>query len=75
MQGSTGLGFALLVAPVVGLFEPALLPVMLLVLMIPLNTYVAWRERSSLDRFGAGWITAGRVAGSAAADACPGAAR
>lgn len=64
VQGSTGLGFALLVAPVVGFFEPALLPVMLLLLMIPLNTYVAWRERSSLDRFGAGWITAGRVGGT-----------
>ena len=36
VQGSTGFGFALIVAPVVGIFEPALLPVLLLVLMIPL---------------------------------------
>lgn len=65
VQGSTGLGFALIVAPVVGLIEPALLPVVLLVLMIPLNVYVAWRERHALDTGGAGWITAGRVVGTA----------
>jgi uncharacterized membrane protein YfcA len=64
VQGSTGLGFALIVAPVVGIFEPALLPVLLLVLMIPLNVYVAWRERTSVDRGGAGWITVGRFAGT-----------
>jgi uncharacterized membrane protein YfcA len=65
VQGSTGLGFALIVAPVVGLIEPRLLPVLLLVLMIPLNVYVAWRERHALDAGGASWITAGRVAGTA----------
>jgi uncharacterized membrane protein YfcA len=64
VQGTTGLGFALIVAPVVGIFEPTLLPVLLLVLMIPLNTYVAWRERESLDRRGVGWITVGRIAGT-----------
>jgi uncharacterized membrane protein YfcA len=64
VQGSTGLGFALIVAPVIGFFEPALLPVVLLVLMIPLNVYVTWRERDSVDRRGAGWITVGRFAGT-----------
>jgi uncharacterized membrane protein YfcA len=65
VQGSTGLGFALIVAPVVGLIDPLLLPVLLLVLMIPLNSYVAWRERHALDGGGAGWISAGRTAGTA----------
>ncbi|XAS67046.1 sulfite exporter TauE/SafE family protein [Micrococcaceae bacterium Sec5.7] len=65
VQGSTGMGFALIVAPVVGLFEPQLLPVLLLVLMLPLNAYVVWRERHALDFRGAGWITIGRVAGTA----------
>jgi uncharacterized protein len=64
VQGTTGLGFALIVAPVVGIFEPSLLPVLLLVLMIPLNVYVAWRERGSVERRGVGWITAGRVVGT-----------
>jgi uncharacterized protein len=64
VQGSTGLGFALIVGPVVGIFEPVLLPVLLLVLMIPLNLYVAWREREHVDGRGASWITVGRVAGA-----------
>lgn len=61
VQGTSGLGFALVVAPVVGFLAPALLPVFLLAVMIPLNLYVLWRERSALDLRGAGWITAARV--------------
>jgi hypothetical protein len=64
VQGTTGVGFALIVAPIVGLLAPALLPVSLLVLMLPLNAYVAWRERAALDRSGASWITLGRVPGT-----------
>ncbi|MGW5422725.1 sulfite exporter TauE/SafE family protein [Streptomyces sp. NPDC003943] len=62
VQGSSGLGFALIVAPVAGLLTPGLLPVFVLAAMIPLNMYVAWRERASIDLRGAGWITAARLA-------------
>ncbi|MYW43211.1 sulfite exporter TauE/SafE family protein [Streptomyces sp. SID161] len=61
VQGASGLGFALIVAPVAGLLDPALLPVFVLTSMIPLNLYVAWRERHSLDLRGARWITAARL--------------
>jgi uncharacterized membrane protein YfcA len=64
VQGTTGVGFALIVAPVLAFLAPELLPACVLMLMIPLNIYVAWRERSALDRHGAGWITAGRFAGT-----------
>lgn len=64
VQGTTGVGFALIVAPILAFLAPDLLPVSLLVLMIPLNVYVAWRERAALDRSGAGWITAGRFLGT-----------
>jgi uncharacterized protein len=64
VQGATGLGFALIVAPVMGLLVPTLLPVCVLVLMLPLNIYVLLRERGALDWRGARWITAGRVAGT-----------
>ncbi|MGC5627783.1 sulfite exporter TauE/SafE family protein [Georgenia sp. Z1344] len=64
VQGSTGMGFALVAAPVIGLVEPRLIPVLLLVLMIPLNAYVAWREREHLDWHGVRWISAGRFAGT-----------
>lgn len=63
-QGTTGLGFAMICAPIVGMAAPDLLPVFLLVLMIPLNIYIATRERHALDRGGTGWITAGRVVGT-----------
>ncbi|MEV6837760.1 sulfite exporter TauE/SafE family protein [Streptomyces sp. NPDC051133] len=66
VQGSSGLGFALIVAPVAGLLDPGLLPVFVLAAMIPLNLYVAWRERHSLDLRGAGWITVARLAATPA---------
>lgn len=34
--------------------------------MLPLNAYVAWRERHAIDWRGVTWITAGRVAGGVA---------
>ncbi|MFI5972454.1 sulfite exporter TauE/SafE family protein [Streptomyces sp. NPDC051452] len=66
VQGVSGLGFALIVAPVAGLLDPGLLPVFVLTAMIPLNLYVAWRERHSLDLRGARWITAARLAATPA---------
>lgn len=64
VQGSSGMGFALIATPVMGIVQTDLLPVVILALMIPLNVYVTWRERGSVDRRGASWITAGRIAGT-----------
>ena len=64
VQAAIGVGFALIVAPVMALTAPELLPGGLLLLMLPLNAFVGWRERAALDWFGSGWITAGRAAGT-----------
>ena len=64
VQGASGMGFALMVAPVLTLLAPDLLPVCVLILMLPLNAYVAWRERHALDKRGAAWISAGRLVGT-----------
>lgn len=64
VQGALGIGFALIVAPVLGIVAPEFLPVTLLFLMLPLNSHVAWREREEVDWNGAGWITLGRFAGT-----------
>lgn len=62
VQGASGLGFALVLAPVAGLLAPDLMPVTVLVLMVPLNIVVLIRERGALDRRGFGWVTAARIA-------------
>jgi len=64
IQGAIGVGFALIVAPVAAIVRPDLLPGSLLILMLPLNAYVAWRERAHFDWQGTGWITLGRFAGT-----------
>jgi uncharacterized membrane protein YfcA len=64
IQGTTGMGFALVVAPVLGFLKPELLPGGLLLMMLPLNAYIAWREWRALDRRGVAWITGGRTAGT-----------
>jgi uncharacterized protein len=64
VQGSTGLGFAMISGPVIGMLEPVLLPVFLLIQMIPLNGYITWRERGAMDKAGVTWISAGRAAGT-----------
>lgn len=66
VQGATGLGFALIVAPVIGIVAPGMLPVALLLMMLPLNAQVFWRDRAHVDRRGVWWITAGRVPGTLA---------
>lgn len=64
IQGSVGVGFALIVAPILSLVRPEMIPVTLLIIMLPLNFYVAARERHGLDKPGLGWITLGRTLGT-----------
>ncbi|QJQ94842.1 MULTISPECIES: sulfite exporter TauE/SafE family protein [Halomonadaceae] len=64
IQGIVGIGFALILAPVMGLLRPDLLPVSLLLLMLPLNLYVAARERNDIDWKGVVYISVGRVPGT-----------
>ncbi len=66
LQGSIGVGFALVVSPVLALAAPGLLPGTVLILMLPMNAFVAWRERRFVDRTGTAWITLGRCAGALA---------
>ncbi|HKT57245.1 MAG TPA: sulfite exporter TauE/SafE family protein [Microbacterium sp.] len=64
IQGATGMGFAMVAAPVVSLLDPSLLPAAILLLMIPLNAYVAGRERHAIDWRGVKWISVGRFVGT-----------
>ncbi|WP_269928921.1 sulfite exporter TauE/SafE family protein [Kocuria massiliensis] len=64
VQGATGMGFAMIVTPVVSLLEPSLVPVLILFLMLPLNLYVLARERHAVDWRGASWVSVGRFLGT-----------
>ncbi len=64
VQGVTGLGFALIVAPAIGLIDVRLLPALPLLLMLPLNLFVVWREWRAVDVGGASVIMVGRLAGT-----------
>lgn len=64
VQGATGLGFAMISAPVFTLLDPGLIPVSLLILMIPLSAYVAHREREGIHWRGVAWLSVGRAAGA-----------
>ena len=64
IQGTIGIGFALIVAPVMAFLKPELLPVSLLILMLPLNLFTVLRERKAIDWTGSGWITLGRLFGA-----------
>lgn len=64
VQGAIGVGFALVVAPLTSLLAPALLPATVLLLMLPLNGLVIWREPGRVEMRSASLVTAGRVAGA-----------
>jgi len=66
VQGSIGIGFALIVAPVLAFLRPELLPVSLLFLMLPLNLFTLLREHQAFDWKGGSWITLGRAFGTLA---------
>jgi len=66
VQGTIGIGFALIVAPVLAFLRPELLPVSLLLLMMPLNLFTFLREHHAVDWSGGGWITLGRLLGTLA---------
>jgi uncharacterized protein len=49
LQASTGMGMALLAAPLLALIDPALVPGPALCAVMILSAVVAWRERAVLD--------------------------
>lgn len=64
VQGTVGVGFAMVAVPVISLIDPELAPVPQLLVVLPLVIAMAWRERRSMDLSGVGWIIAGRFPGA-----------
>src|SRR5687767_14350581 len=64
VQGSIGLGFAVLSVPMLSLVHPSLAPVPQLLLSLPLTVYMAWNERHAIHIRGAAWVLVGRIPGA-----------
>ena len=61
VQGTSCIGFELIFSPVATLLAPELVPTIVLLLMLPLNAFVALREWRSIDWRGGAWISATRI--------------
>lgn len=66
VQGSIGIGFAVVLAPVASIVEPSAVPVTVLVLAVPLAVLMAVREHTHIDVQGVVLITLGRLPGTVA---------
>lgn len=67
VQGSVGIGLAILAAPVLALIEPRFVPGPLLLCGFVLTLLMTYRERESVDFAGLQWALLGRLAGTIAA--------
>jgi uncharacterized protein len=67
VQGSIGIGFVLVSAPVVGLVEPRALPALFVLLGFPIEIWMVLRERAAVDVPGFVQMVGGRVIGTLAA--------
>jgi uncharacterized membrane protein YfcA len=64
LQGTVGIGFAMVSVPLLALIDPRLAPVPQLLVALPLSLAIAWRERGSIELHGFWWIIVGRVPGA-----------
>ena len=64
VQGTVGLGFAMVSVPLLSLVHPTLAPVPQLLVVLPLTVTMAWRERKAMDLHGFWWLIGGRIPGA-----------
>lgn len=65
VQGTVGVGYAVVAVPILALLDPSLAPVPQLLTALPLTLVMLWRERGAVDLSGVGWLIAGRLPGAA----------
>jgi uncharacterized membrane protein YfcA len=65
LQASIGIGFGMLSAPILGLVDTDFVPTTIVLMVIPLSSVMAIRERSHVDRRGMSFAVAGRIPGAA----------
>lgn len=66
LQGTVGVGFAMVSVPVLTLLNSDFTPVPQILLSFPMTVFMVLRERRHLDLKGAAWVLSGRLPGAVA---------
>lgn len=69
VQATLGFGGSFIMVPAVAVLVPDALPGAVLLGLLPLTAWVAWRDRDAVDRTAFAWISAGRLPGIVGATA------
>ena len=64
VQGSVGFGLALVVVSALTLVRPEALPATLLLIVMPLGVFLAFKERRAIDVSGLAYVLSGRLLGT-----------
>lgn len=64
LQGTVGLGFAMVSVPLLTLVNSGFTPIPQVLLAFPMTFYMVLRERQHIDLRGAAWVLSGRVPGA-----------
>jgi uncharacterized membrane protein YfcA len=64
VQGSVGFGLALVVVPALTLVRPEALPATVLLIVMPLGVFMAFKERRAIDVSGLAYVLSGRLLGT-----------
>ncbi|MCB1246339.1 MAG: sulfite exporter TauE/SafE family protein [Acidimicrobiia bacterium] len=64
VQGTVGVGFAMVSVPILALLDPALAPAPQILIAVPLTVAMMIRERDAMDLSGVWWIIIGRLPGA-----------
>ena len=66
LQGTVGVGFAMVSVPILTLVNSGFTPIPQVLLAFPMTIYMVIRERQHIDLRGAGWVLSGRLPGAIA---------
>jgi hypothetical protein len=66
LQGTVGVGFAMVSVPILTLLNSEFTPVPQILLSFPMTVFMVLRERQHIDLKGAAWVLSGRLPGAVA---------
>jgi len=64
LQGTVGVGFAMVSVPILTLVNSGFTPIPQVLMTFPMTLYMVFRERQHIDLRGAAWVLSGRLPGA-----------